>query len=178
MTETSGQLPVTPPERRAPRWLWALLVGSLAINLAVVGSLAGFAWRHGGWGGGGHGFFFGGRLLRELPEQRQAEVKAILDRNRPATEQARQRSGEARKDAMRLFEAEPYDRAAFEAAIARMNAAELAMRSSLTAMMGEIGAKLTHEERQRALKSLRRGWFGRRGHGHGGDGPEGSPPPG
>ena len=177
MTETSGQSPAEPVTRRAPRWLWLLLVVSLALNLLVVGSLAGFAWRHGGWGGGGHGFFFGGRLLRELPEERRSEVKAILDRNRQAAEQSWKLAGEARQEAMRLFEAEPYDRAAFEAAITRMSEAELAVRSSVTAMMGEIGAKLTHDERQRALKSLKRGWLGRRGRGHRGDGPGAGPPP-
>ena len=41
-------------ERRAPRWLLVVLFASLAVNLVIVGSVAGAVWRHRGppaWAG-------------------------------------------------------------------------------------------------------------------------------
>ena len=35
-------------ERRAPRWLLVVLFTSLAVNLVIVGSVAGAVWRHRG----------------------------------------------------------------------------------------------------------------------------------
>src|SRR5262249_61519143 len=52
MTEAGSS--VAPVVRRAPRWVLVALFASLAVNLVIVGSVAGAVWRHRGppaWAG-------------------------------------------------------------------------------------------------------------------------------
>lgn len=82
--------PEEPAVRRAPRWMKILLTGSLAVNLLVVGVVAGAAWRFSkapqGGGGPRDGFAVIAALERD---DRRAVLKELRQEGRQARAQAR-----------------------------------------------------------------------------------------
>ena len=97
---------------RVPRWMTVVLAVSLALNLAVVGLVAGAALSRGGPPFTGRGPGPGGplALVGALPDEIRGETMAALraGRDRPDREERR-----ARMDRLTaLIRAEPFDRAA------------------------------------------------------------------
>lgn len=153
MTETSQ--PQSAAVRPRRRWLVPLLVASLAVNLLIAGAMAGWAWRH---GPGGHGGRHGGpdRILWLLPEAKQDQARAIIDRYR-AADAGQDADRKAAQEAMlTALTAEPLQRPTFEQALSRLGSAELARRLNPT-MLGEIAATLTADERKELAARLRDG---------------------
>ncbi|MCL4766415.1 MAG: periplasmic heavy metal sensor [Hyphomicrobiaceae bacterium] len=149
----------TTPERRAPRWMWIALVVSLALNLLVAGVVVSAAWhlRH---AGGVDGFGFRGRLtgfLKSLPPARSDELRAVLNRAQPEIRPLWREAWQERREAARLFAAEPFDREAFAAAHARVLDTEMKARKAHLRLITELAEELTADERQALLK-----WWGRR----------------
>ena len=139
-----------PPRRRAPRWMVALLVASLALNLLIVGAVAGSFWafRHGGfWAGGG----FAGSLLgyvSTLPAERRREIWGRVGEERRALRAHRQAVREARNEALRALGANPFDRERFRAAMRRVHEAETKARAEAEPLFTAIPALMTPAERQ------------------------------
>lgn len=155
--------------RRMPRWLWALLVVSLALNLLLIGLMVGAAvFRH-RWGApvlaGASPFGF----LRTLPRERREEIRQLgrerLTSMRPMWQQAR----EARREADRLFTTEPFEAERFVQAHHRMLDLEATARKAGSQLMAETGARLSLEERRQMLQ-----WRDRHGR-RSGRGGRGSP---
>lgn len=156
MTLTSQSETAAARPRR--RWLMPLLVASLAVNLLIAGAMAGWAWRHGPGGPDGPGGRHGGpdRIVGLLPESKQDQARAIIDRYR-AGDAKRDADRKAAQEAMlAALTAEPWQRPAFEQALARLGTAEVARRLD-PGMLGEIAATLTPDERKALAARLREG---------------------
>lgn len=168
----SAEVSATVPRSGLPRWAWVLLIASLAANLFVVGVVARSIWpgRYAAAGHGPGGLF--GNLMaysKELPEARRGIVRQAIDRERPLAglRPMREELRAARHEAARLFRAEPFDREAFLAAEAKVQAAEGKIRQNVVRFSADLASRMTAEERAGFLnwRELRRGASGR-GAGH------------
>jgi uncharacterized membrane protein len=118
----------------APRWVKAALLGSLAVNLLVLGLGAGALWqlRTGQMAGGGNLHSNLMAFSQTLPANRRAELDALVgdQRQQPELQLQRQDVRIARREVMRLFRADPLDVQVFRAAEVRAAAAEARLRDS------------------------------------------------
>lgn len=154
MTDTPETETAVKPRRR---WMGPLLVASLALNLLVLGAMAGWAFKHGGphgpWGGGRHGG--PDRILWLLPDDKRDGARAIIERYR-ANEGAREAEGKVARDAVSAaLTSEPFSQPAFEAALKRAGEAEIGRRLD-PKMLAEIAATLSLDERKELAEHLGR----------------------
>jgi len=162
------------PRRRG--WGRIALIVSLALNLLFIGAAGGSMWARwaGYWGGpGGHNPFAGAihDLMRALPPERREAAREVLRRHRGEIWTARGEMRKARRDAARAMRQDPFDEAAFRAALAEMGKADVKLRESVGEIAVDLGKTLTLEERRELLRGLaRRGHFGRGHRRHGGPG--------
>lgn len=157
-----------------PRRNTALIV-SLCVNFFLIGILVA------GVLGAIHRFrTFGGpqgdgldprAVIHMLPDARRDEIEPLLegkrDQIRPLLDAAR----DAREDAYRIFKAETFDRAAFDAAMTKVREADAAVASATQAIIGDVAARLTADERGRIARGFlerRLEHFRERGFGRGG----------
>jgi uncharacterized membrane protein len=147
----------------APRWVKGALLGSLAVNLLVLGLGAGAMWhvRTGQAVGGGNLY---GNLVaysQTLPASRRNELGPLIGdtRQQPVMRAQRQAVRAARQEVMRLFKADPFDVVAFREAETRAAAAEASLREFVDGQAAGIAKQLTVPERAAFLKwrELRRG---------------------
>ena len=101
--------------RRAPRWVWIVMVVSLAINLLVLGGALGAAWhfryiRALGNGAAPHHF---GAFVATLPRAKRQQIDAILSAQRVELQPLRQAVRQARREVGNAFAAEPFDKERF-----------------------------------------------------------------
>lgn len=141
---------------RAPRWVVATLVGSLALNLVVIGAIASSLWR-GGFGASEAPLT--GRVPRSvtgyastLPAERVAELKSLVEEPWREAEMLRRKLLEARTEAVKALTAEPFDKQRFLAAQSLLLAADLKSRGATTKLNSAIGLNLTSEERRGYLR--------------------------
>ncbi|MEL7092001.1 MAG: periplasmic heavy metal sensor [Pseudomonadota bacterium] len=149
---------------RSPLWMRALLLISLAVNLAIVGLIAGFLMRDPGpLRGGGPGASFGLPYLIAMERSdRRAVMDAVRDNNDLPNRRARR---EQFAQMITLIRAEPLDRAAVEALLSRQartagevqTAAQAAWLTQLERMDAETRA--TYADRIETV--LKRGPKGR-----------------
>lgn len=182
MTEpvsTSAPAPpsAAPVRTRTPRWLIALLVLSLAANALVVGVVLRSMWHlrsAAAMSVDGLPSTFGS-YVRQLPQQRQDELRRDLTEGRPRIFALRRELRQARQEAAQKFVAEPFDKVAFAAALARIRTAETSLREVMQSRMPDIAASMSLEERRAFLR-----WWDRRGgprrFGGGGPGGDDGPP--
>ena len=161
----SQSVAVMTPLRAMPRWLWVTLVVSLALNLLLIGLIAGAAvFRH-RWGGPGVAPGQALGYLRTLPKERRDQVRQtnrdLITGMRPMW----QAVGEARREADRLFSSDPFDAAKFIAAHQRMVDAEATARKASAQLLAATGAQLSLDERKAMLSWRER--HGRRWQGRG-----------
>jgi uncharacterized membrane protein len=143
------------PERspgRAPRWVWVLLVVSLAGNLLLIGLIAGAAWFRYQVGGSslGSGGAFG--FIRALPKERRDALRQASREQIAGLRPLWQTVREARREAQRALTAEPFDAAAFLTAQRRVVDSEHAARSAGAQILADAAAKLTPDERRRMAR--------------------------
>lgn len=179
---TTAEAGPPPAARRAPRWMWIVLMISLAINLLVIGLGVGtaIAFRR-------HGLFWGASgmsadvvaFARGLPAERRLAVWDALAERRQGIRPAWRQVGQARREVLAALGTEPFDRARFAAAQARLLEAEAKARSASQELVAEIAARLTPSERQRLVSFRGHGmrWRWRR-RAHDGDEPPGDGGPG
>lgn len=145
-------------EQRFP-WRTLLLV-SVAVNLLVVGAVAG-------------AYGAGVRLERQapgavvdrmpgprafmgaLPEAQRAQVRAELVASWGESRELRRAAVQARRDAFDAASAEPYDAERVRAAFARLRAADQAAIGVFHDNIVDAFGKMTPEERRGALEALR-----------------------
>jgi len=141
---------------RAPRWMVTALVGSLALNLLVVGAIASSLWRLrfetpeapltvrvprtviGYW--------------TTLPAERHKELKRLTEKQWQDAEQLRRALQEARAESIKALTAEPFDRQRYLAAQSLLLAADQRSREATVKLRTEIGLHLTREERRGYLR--------------------------
>jgi uncharacterized membrane protein len=132
-----------------------LLLMSLALNLLVIGAIAGTAImhrRHGPpvepvFGATGIGPGEIGGLMRQLPPERRRALRQALMAERPQLKSLRQNVFQARAELGRLIEAASVDRAALDAAAGRLWTAEGELRRAQLTIMGALMPLLTQQER-------------------------------
>ena len=151
---------MTPP--RTGTWLRALLVASLALNIAV---LAGFAWRHFDHGRTDHRLphamrgtmMPSPRILRDvLSEERREVVDAVLAGHRAGIRASVREVFAARAEVHALMTAEAIDRPALEAAFADLRARDAEAATAVQAMLTELVTELTPKERKAVAEAVHR----------------------
>ena len=152
--------------RQAPRWIYGVLLASLMINMLFVGLAAGRMWAHGGWYGG-HGHHRGGDgvtgFLHRLPEGRRQVLRVSLEATRTEVRAMREEVRQLRQQARSVLSRDPFDAAAFAAAMAQVNAARTKIGERIAKGMSDLAGQMTVDERKAfAAHEERRGRHGKR----------------
>ena len=136
----------------------ALIVGSILLNVFLLGAIAGGAWRWFAVYGTAHA---PQRLaLRfatdQLPPERQQQfLDALKSARREGREYARA-GREDRRQVLDLLAAPQLDRAALDAALAHTREADSAMRAQVESAVADYAATLTPDERVKFAEGLER----------------------
>jgi uncharacterized membrane protein len=137
-----------------------LLVGSLVLNVFLIGGVAGGAYQwfvaHGGAAAAAQAQ---PRALRFAAaglsvERQQQFVDALKTARREAREYARD-GREDRREVLRLLAAPQLDRAALEVALNRTREADIALRSRVEQSVADFAATLSPDERVKFAEGLR-----------------------
>jgi hypothetical protein len=141
---------------RGSRWVMPVLVGSLALNLIVLGAAASLLWR-------GHfegpGAPLGRRVVPSvlgyavtLPPERVKELEQQTKEEWERVRPLRRALVEARDASNKALAAEPFDRARFLAAQAHLVETDRASREAAFKLHSAIAMHLTPEERRGFLR--------------------------
>ncbi|ALL67845.1 membrane protein [Paraburkholderia caribensis MBA4] len=137
-----------------------LLVGSLVLNVFLIGGVAGGAYQwfvaHGGATAAAQpqprALRFAAQGLSA--ERQQQFVDALKDARREAREYARD-GREDRREVLRLLAAPQLDRAALDVALNRTREADIALRSRVEQSVADFAATLSPDERVKFAEGLR-----------------------
>jgi uncharacterized membrane protein len=153
--------------------MWWALVMSVALNLAVIGVVAGSAlsWRYAAAMGGPGGLTNLIAFAHQLPAERRAEIRQVMSEQRGTIGPLRKEARAARRDAARALLADPFDKAAFKSAQQRAVDADTRLRQAGADLMGEVVGRLSLAERRQLLNTR----FARGGRGAGATPPEDDP---
>ncbi|SMG56479.1 periplasmic heavy metal sensor [Paraburkholderia susongensis] len=139
-------------------WKFALL-GSVMLNVFLLGAIAGGAYQWFAAHGAGQPAVAQQRALRfaaePLPaERQQAFIEGLKNARREGRQYARE-GREGRREVLRLLAAPQFDRAALDAALARTRAADSSLRALVEASVADFAATLSPEERVEFADSLK-----------------------
>jgi Heavy-metal resistance len=137
---------------RAPRWVVATFVGSLALNLAVIGAIASSLWREGIEPSEAPA---AGRVSRTvvgyastLPAERGRELKRLAEEQWREAELVRRALQKARTETVKALTAAPFDKQRYLEAQSYLLAVDLRYRQATTNLNNAIGLNLTPDERR------------------------------
>jgi len=134
----------------AGRRLRLALMASLALNVLIIGAVAGtmLFGRHHGWRHHGH---HGGLLAfaRTLPPERGEMLRKKIESERVVLEPLREAERKARDEARSVLTAEPFDIEKFKAALDRAADADAKEKKARMALFADTAATLTAEERRK-----------------------------
>ncbi len=140
----------------SPRAIKMLLAASLALNFFILGAAAGagYMWqaRERPQAEAQRGLRFAAAELS--PEQRRAFRQALAEARRQAADDTAT-ARTSREAAARLLAAEPLNAAAVETELARVRAADMALRSRLEQAIVGYAATLSPADRERLVDGLR-----------------------
>jgi uncharacterized membrane protein len=135
----------------SPRTLRWALIASLALNVLIIGAVAGTLCLS-RWGGGPDGPGFRKSPLlgfaRTLPRERADVIRQKLADAQPGMETARKGVRDARTAVRGLLPADPLDQAAFDAALESLVQAETTVARNKKTLFGDVVGQLTPEERK------------------------------
>jgi uncharacterized membrane protein len=137
------------PKRRAPRWMLAALLVSLALNLIIVGSVAGAVWRFRTpptWASAVTPNLLG--YASTLPNERRKQLWDQTAEERGHIRPFRREVRAARGETIKALIAEPFDKQHFITAQARQAEAENRARQAVQDLYIKIADSLTPEERR------------------------------
>ena len=153
----------SPGPAGAPGRRWSpLLLASLALNLLILGTVAGTVLAHRGSGGAGFGNGGGpdlniGRMVageqglrgfvRTLPKERRLIFRAAAEQTRQTLQPLRLTVRKAREDATLALKSEPFESARFEKARGDLIDAESNARRAGVAILAGAVAQMTAAER-------------------------------
>ena len=135
--------------RRAPRWLLVALFTSLALNLLIVGSVAGAMWRFRKpppWAGAITPNLLG--YASTLSPDRRKQLWDLTAEERGHIRPFRREVRAARDETVKALATEPFDQVAFKGAQQRQAEAEGRARQAVQDLYVKIAAGLTPEERR------------------------------
>ncbi len=146
--------PGAEPQKPGSRRLKYALIASLALNLLILGTVAGAMYTFGKHPpprpGHMRGEDFGLMgLSREFPEDRRKEFRKQLRDDRAQLKPMMEEIRVARRGAADKLGAQPFDRAALEAAIATVAEKERAFRQAAVSLFLGHAEQLTPDERQK-----------------------------
>lgn len=151
-----------PRGAKLPRWVTVLLVASLAVNLLVVGVVAGAIWHFKrAQAASADGVPPGiAHLARGLTAEKREKVHGLFRDAQPALKSLRREVHQARRAADEAFSADTFERARLEAAQTRQLDAERNLRAGYQRIYREVGGLLDLEERRGLVKERndRRPW--------------------
>ncbi len=138
------------------------VIGSLALNVFLLGGIAGAAYQ---WLTTRHAFAAAAATRAEphalrfaandlSPERRKQFVDALREARREGRPFA-QAAREGRREVLHAIGAQPFDRAALDAALARTRDADLAVRTRVETGVADFVATLSPDERAAFAQSLR-----------------------
>lgn len=155
MSDVSRPEPA-PSERPGARRLKYALIASLALNLLVLGAVAGTVFMHGFGrhppprsGSGPHQDFGLMGLTRTLPEERRKEMRKNLREDREKLRPLIDDLRAARREAANKLGAEPFDSAALKGAFDVAGEKDRAVREAAVAAFLVHAGQLLPEERRR-----------------------------
>jgi len=141
---------------RPARWMMPVLVGSLALNLIVIGAIASLLWRS---HADSSSTPLGRRVVPNivgyavtLPPERVGDLERLTKDEWQKVRPLRRALMDARADAIKALTAEPFDKERFLAAQARLVAADQASRDAAFKLHTAISINLTPEERRGFLR--------------------------
>ena len=141
----------TQPSRFSPRTLRWALVASLALNVLIIGTVAGtLCFSRFGHGPHGEGFKQSPllRFARTLPRERSDMIRQKFADAQPNMEALRKGIRDARASVREALMAETFDQAKFNAALDGVVQAETNVARARTTLFGESVGQLTPEERR------------------------------
>jgi uncharacterized membrane protein len=147
---SAAAAPPNPKDRR----LKLILIASLAVNLLVVGAVAGsmIFGRHGPRHGGSPGDDYGLMgFTRVLSSDRRGPIRKAIKEQRETFKPLREAVDEARRQAADVLVVEPFSRDRLREAFDKINDADMKLKSAGQAMLLGTAETLTPDER-RALK--------------------------
>lgn len=136
------------------RTLKLVLLGSLVLNILLLGEILGRLPRS-----------LEGNLsrqqrmeqgLKNLPEPMQARFREKFQQIRAAGDPLRDQLGAAREEALRLIGAEPFDEAAYDRQLTKVETLRVEMFRSMGAAAKEIAKAMPADERRMFADLLRR----------------------
>jgi uncharacterized membrane protein len=137
------------PGHRAPRWMLAALLLSLAVNLLIVGGIAGAMWRFRkppAWAGVVTPNLLG--YASTLPYERRKALWAATAEERHQLRPLRREVRAAREATIKALVADPFDKPRFLAAQAHQAEAENRARDAVRGLYSKLAEVLTPEERR------------------------------
>lgn len=142
------------------RWIWPLLIGSLALNFVVVGAIMGQQLRPAPANlppgiAARLAQDAAAPLLKDLSEAKKAQIRTIFEARRGQNRALWQAVRERRTEVGKALEAEPFNPPTYAAAMSRLIEAEAKARISAQPTFAEVAAVLSPKERQDFLASHR-----------------------
>ena len=140
------------------KWWTALLVVSLMANLLIAGAIGGrFAGGHGMSDGKGSNFvqLIPRKFLYDLDGPRRRELMEMLRNNRDEFKQMRVSANAAALELATALENPNYDSAAVQSVIEKFSTGRESLAAKGSAVVIEIIAKLTPEERKNLAAAIR-----------------------
>ncbi len=135
--------------RRAPRWMRGLLFLSLALNLVIVGSVAGAVWRFRApppWASAVVPNLLG--YAGTFPAERRTQIWEQTVEQRRHIRPFRREVRAAREETIKALLAEPFEKQRYLAAQTRQAEAENHARGAAQELYAKIADSLTPEERR------------------------------
>ncbi|MCU4654027.1 periplasmic heavy metal sensor [Roseibacterium sp. SDUM158016] len=156
-----SELPPTPPPAqsgpKSGRWLKIALAVSLALNLAVAGLVGGAMLGRGGPDDAPAIRTLGlGPFALALSREGRDEVRGRIESDLPRLRTERMAVGRGLLEVQRALVADPFDRAAAEAALARSRAAAMALQGYGHAALLDTLEEMSLAERSRVAERLGR----------------------
>jgi uncharacterized membrane protein len=146
-------LPSSGPRPGLPRWLLIPLVVSLGLNLLVTGLAIGHRWHMRSIGPDLAGDVEHARsFVGRLPAEQRAKIRQIFLQHRGELRGRWQEVRQNREEVIKALAAEPFDRAAYVAAMSRFLETETRVRVAAQPVFAEVASTLTAEQRREFLR--------------------------
>jgi uncharacterized membrane protein len=163
MTMPSGE--TSPPLQK--RWIKGALIASLALNLLIIGIVAGGIWRfrhHGAFGLAERGLM---GFINHLPTDRAQLLRGEVTSKREGLRPLRREANEAWQASNDVLTAEPFDKEKFKAAQAKARESSAKLEAAVADTMADLAEKLNPDERKHLRnwrERQRERMFGHHGH--------------
>jgi len=151
---TAGSETAMVTVRRAPRWMWIVLLLSFSINLLIAGIVIGSVWavNRGGYWNAATKIERNFRFMRALPAEQRVEIRQIFRKHKPDLAPYWRDVREARMRIGRLVRTGSSSRDELQAAMDDLFRKEMQARQAAKPMLSEMLSQLTEDEKLRFLR--------------------------